>query len=71
MGDCELGRADRMGEVDVQAGVAVGGRIVFGRRLAGRVPEVRKGLCVCEVSRQLADPEASEEGRDWVLRTGS
>ena len=44
VGDGELGRADRVGEVDVEAGVAVGGATVFGRRLARWVPEVRKGL---------------------------
>lgn len=59
VGDCELGCADRMGEVDVQAGVAIGRRIVFGRRFAGRVPETRKGLCVCGKSvSQFADSES-------------
>lgn len=64
VGDCELGCADRMGEVDVEAGVAIGGRIVFGRRFAGRMPEIGKGLCGKSVG---------PIRRDWVVskRTGS
>lgn len=44
MGDGELGCADRMREVDVQARVAVGGWVVFRRGGAGGVPEVGEGL---------------------------
>ena len=44
MGDGELGGADRMGEIDIEAGVAVRCWTIFGRRLAGWVPEIRKGL---------------------------
>ena len=44
VGNGELGRADRMGEIDIQDGVAVRRAAVLGRRVAGRVPEVRKGL---------------------------
>lgn len=64
VGDCELGCADRMGEVDVEAGVAIGGWIVFGRRFAGRMPEIGKGLCGKSVG---------PIRRDWVVskRTGS
>ena len=44
MGDGELGRADWMGEVDVEDCVVVGCWTVFGRGFAGRVPEIREGL---------------------------
>ena len=44
VGDGELGGADGMGEVDVEARVAVGCGTVFGRGLARRVPEIGEGL---------------------------
>lgn len=44
MGDGELGCADWVSEVDVEAGVAIGRWSVFGRGFAGWVPEIRKGL---------------------------
>ena len=44
VGDCELGGADGMGEVDVEARVAVGCGTVFGWRLSGWVPEIGEGL---------------------------
>lgn len=53
MGDGELGCADWMGEVDVEDGVAVRCRIVFGRRFPRWMPEVREGLR----ERQLSNSE--------------
>ena len=44
MGNGKLGCANRVGEVDVKAGVAIGCWTVFGWRLAGWMPEIRKGL---------------------------
>ena len=44
VGDCELGGADGMGEVDVEARVAVGCETVFGRGLSRWVPEIGEGL---------------------------
>ena len=44
VGDCELGGADGMGEVDVEARVAVGCGTVFGRGLPRWMPEIGEGL---------------------------
>ena len=52
MRDSELGGANWVGEVDVEAGVAVGCWTVFGRRFAGGVPKIRKGLRYGQVSRE-------------------
>ena len=46
MRDGELSGADWVCEVNVEDGVAVGCWIVFRRKFAGRVPEIRKGLCM-------------------------
>ena len=63
MRDGELGGADWVGEVDVEAGVAVGCGTVFRRGFAGREPEIRIELCMdVRVSR-----ESQSQGRGRVF----